>query len=356
MAATHHQPIRTKSRGKKHGCAPRVHGHARYKCAKHGSGERLDTVRTRIKSADHSDASSELKMDAALDMPSVLTENGYRLERLVNSGGQGKVYAATDCEGEPCAVKVVKRNKYAESEVALLGELHHRHVLQLYDVLEDDANLYIVTELLEGQDLFDALTAHDFYSEREILYIAYQVLAALKYLHARGCAHRDIKLENFVFAKCGERVLDLKLIDFGLAIAMDSKDAKLEWSLSGTSTWQPPEQVLRLPFDPMAGDMWSFGILLYTLATKGMPFKCKRMEDTQHAIVHRPAPMKQARMMMMSSSFQHLVSSLLQKNPARRPTADEALRFVEKLLKFGVEPVSDQERDADMRRSSSITA
>lgn len=102
------------------------------------------------------------------------------------------------------AVKVIARSKIKNwdrflTEVKILQTLDHPHVIKLYEYFEDEQNVYLVTELCAGGELFDRIIAQEFFSEKQAALIFRQILQALNYCHSMSIVHRDLKPENFLF-------------------------------------------------------------------------------------------------------------------------------------------------------------
>lgn len=103
-----------------------------------------------------------------------------------------------------------------QQEIEILQTLDHPHVLKLYEYFEDSRNVYLVTEICRGGELFDRIIEAEFFSEKVAARIFRQILMSLNYCHNQGIAHRDLKPENFLF-ETKDADSDLKIIDFGLS-------------------------------------------------------------------------------------------------------------------------------------------
>ena len=103
-----------------------------------------------------------------------------------------------------------------KQEIAILQQLDHPHILKLYEYFEDEKNVYLITELCRGGELFDRIIKEEFFSEKVAARLFKQILQPLNYCHNQGIAHRDLKPENFLF-ETDDADSDLKVIDFGLS-------------------------------------------------------------------------------------------------------------------------------------------
>jgi len=173
-------------------------------------------------------------------------------------------------------------------EIAILQKLDHPNVLKLYEYFIDDTDVYLVTEICKGGELFDRIVEVEYFKEPEAALLFKQILRSLNYIHSQGVAHRDIKPENFLFDSKDEDA-SLKIIDFGLSKILDkgttgtavgksvvSKRAKLENlpkmnTKAGTPCYISPE-VLTGNYK-LDCDMWSAGCLLYILLCGYPPFE-----------------------------------------------------------------------------------
>jgi len=119
------------------------------------------------------------------------------------------------------AIKTIARSKIKNwdrflTEVKILQTLDHPHVIKLYEYFEDETNVYLVTEMCSGGELFDRIIAAEYFNEAMAASIFKQILMALSYCHGERVVHRDLKPENFLFVDNSE-TSDLKIIDFGLS-------------------------------------------------------------------------------------------------------------------------------------------
>lgn len=211
----------------------------------------------------------------------------YRLGAKLGEGGMGIVYAAEDEQlHRKVAVKLLRSEWTQEPkaverfhrEARITAELHHPHICAVYDFGEREGYHYLVTELLEGQPLRDRLDGWPLPIE-PMLDIAIQVADAIEAAHAKGVIHRDIKSSNIFITDTGIA----KLFDFGLAKLNEkcphglltkvavSEVVSMPGITLGTVTHMSPEQVAGKELDHRS-DIFSFGIVLYEMATGVLPF------------------------------------------------------------------------------------
>ena len=185
------------------------------------------------------------------------------------------------------AMKVINRRSYSqtqiESEIAILHRLSHPNVLSLHHLHTTKAQVYIITNLAEGGDLFDWLFKHGRFSEPHTARFIQQTLKAVQYLHQCAIIHRDVKLENILIHR---RSYDTTLMlgDFGLAHMFASGVTAVLQGPCGTLAYQPPEALSGLMYSyPM--DMWAVGVVTYTLLLGRLPFDRKDHDQLLNLII-----------------------------------------------------------------------
>lgn len=173
------------------------------------------------------------------------------------------------------AVKIVRSGYNCDAEIEALKSCQgHPNIVELVEVLKDDLFTYIVTELIEGKELFNCVKENSF-SEDEIRYIFSEIVKTVKFIHSKQIAHRDLKLENILLVNDDENQLRIKIIDFGFACnlqkckEMDTKCYTLDYAA--------PEILSNKKYT-LTCDVWSLGVILYTLLCGQPPFQ-KQIDD-----------------------------------------------------------------------------
>ena len=259
------------------------------------------------------------------------TISHYQVLRKLGSGGMGVVYEAEDLTlGRHVALKFLHGDVvhdqltfdrfYREARAA--SALNHPHICTVYEFGEHNGHPFIAMELMEGKPLKQSCDNAPM-DMAALLEVGVQVADALDAAHAKGIVHRDIKAANIFVTDRGQA----KVIDFGLAkfkanaaMATDvttADDLTLRGSLVGTVSYMSPEQVLGKELDART-DLFSFGVVLYELATGMLPFTGETYGAIFGAILHStPMPVLQANP-SCPPKLAALISKALQRNPDRR--------------------------------------
>jgi calcium-dependent protein kinase len=206
----------------------------------------------------------------------------------------------------------------AELQCSLYAD--HPHIVRLHDAYECEKYVYLVMECMEGGDLHGKVKERRHFSEEEACNALHQMLLALNYLHAHGVVHRDVKLENFVYAENDSS--HLKLIDFGFSTAWNCQSVKKLSQPCGTHAYCAPE-VFRESYTSQC-DMWSLGVVGYILLSGCMPFSGSQHEQTL-SIRTGSYAMSEGRWAAISPNAKDFIQSLLRVDPANRLTVKQAL-------------------------------
>lgn len=219
----------------------------------------------------------------------------YRVRELIGVGAMGSVWLAEHIVlRRPAVAKfheasfVGARGKTPlarfEREARTLASVHHRNVIELYEVgRTEDGEPYLILELLEGETLAGRLTREGTMSVADALFVATEICLGLEAVHAAGILHRDIKPEN-IFLHESEDGLLPKLIDFGLARPMETGE-KLTWTGSavGTPGYMAPEQARGSSDLDARTDLFSLGVTLYEMLSGELPFPGESMSELLRA-------------------------------------------------------------------------
>lgn len=256
----------------------------------------------------------------------------FKILHPLGSGGMGEVYLAKDVRlerlvalkflpsyltEEPETIRRFRQEARAASKVS------HPHIAHIYEIGEADGLQYIAMEYVEGSSL-RVLLSHQSLSALESVEIALQIAQALAAAHADGVVHRDVKPENIIVRTDGYA----KVLDFGLAKLLETKDRKTNaWRSSssvetspglimGTTAYMSPEQVRGSEVDART-DLWSLGVILYEMLARRRPFTGESPSDVAAAILlTQPPPLESAD--LYSLGLSHIVEKALAKGPGER--------------------------------------
>eukprot|EP00922_Rhytidocystis_sp_ex-Travisia-forbesii_P067445 GHVS01100337.1.p1 GENE.GHVS01100337.1~~GHVS01100337.1.p1 ORF type:complete len:697 (-),score=81.60 GHVS01100337.1:723-2813(-) len=261
------------------------------------------------------------------------------------------------------AIQFPQQWNLVEAEINLLKTLTHPNIIRLFESYHDGYNIYLVVELCEGGQLFDALIHHyedikQPMTETQVCGWMRQILSACSYCHDKGIIHRDIKPENILFAKAGN-TSTVKMIDFGLSDTLQkirssqeevtecrrgfrgsllrllpaalitekmTSVKRMQMQRAGTPHYMAPEMI-KAVYDYKC-DVFSVGIIMYQLLSGEHPFYEAEEDDedsVRHKILNVDPPTNGQQWINVSSQAKDLVRQLLRKNPKKRPDAKTAL-------------------------------
>ena len=250
----------------------------------------------------------------------------YSIIRALGSGGMGEVYLAQDRRLDRLvALKVlpayfasdVQRLRRFQREARAASALNHPNILTIHEVGESDGTYFIAAEFIDGQTIRE-ITSADQLTIDEVLDIVEQVATGLAAAHSAGIVHRDIKPENIMRRRDGL----VKILDFGIAKLVERQDSNPTQRsvhtelgvVMGTVDYMSPEQARGLPVDERT-DIWSFGVVLYEMLARRLPFAGATRMDSMVAILERqPFSLQES----INESLRTVVERCLQKDRGER--------------------------------------
>ena len=256
----------------------------------------------------------------------------YEIGPPLGAGGMGEVYRAKDTKlGRDVALKILpasftndpERVVRFRREAQVLASLNHSHIAQIYGLEESNGTQFLVLELVDGESL-DRRIARGLIPVDEALGIAKQIAEALEAAHEKGVIHRDLKPANIALTKDGH----VKVLDFGLAKAVESTSAALDMINSptitspammtgvgvilGTAGYMSPEQAKGRAADKRS-DIWAFGCVLYEMLTGRQAFQGETISDTLAAELKEEPDLTR-----VPARTRRMLHACLQKDPKQR--------------------------------------
>ncbi|XP_042570844.1 ribosomal protein S6 kinase alpha-3 [Cyprinus carpio] len=223
-------------------------------------------------------------------------------------------------------INKAKRDPTDEVEI-LLRYGQHPNIITLKDVYDEGRSVYLVTELLKGGELLDKILRQKFFSEREASAVLYTITKTVEYLHTQGVVHRDLKPSNILYVDESGNPESIRICDFGFAKQLRAENGLL-MTPCYTANFVAPEVLKKQGYDA-ACDIWSLGVLLYTMLTGFTPF-ANGPEDTPEEILARIGSGKFSLAggywSSVSLEAKDLVSKMLHVDPHQRLTAAQVLK------------------------------
>ncbi|EFO27749.1 CAMK/CAMKL/MELK protein kinase [Loa loa] len=249
----------------------------------------------------------------------------YVLHDELGSGGFGKVRLATHLlTSQKVAIKIIDKLKIKKedlprvrTELDALMLLSHQNICRLYQCIDTPLKFFIVMEYCSGGEMFDYIVKKERLEESEARHFFRQLVQAIAYVHSMGFAHRDLKPENLLLTED----LQLKLIDFGLCAKPELGLCDFLHTCCGSPAYAAPELIQGLPYKGHQVDIWSMGVLLYTLLCGCLPFE----DDSVQKLYMKIATGRYYEPDYLSPTSRDLLRSLLQVEPEKRITISKLI-------------------------------
>lgn len=208
-------------------------------------------------------------------------------------------------------------------EVEIMKILQHDNIVKLHDVFESKDSMYIIMEILNGQDLFKWLDKRDFkLAETTVMEIVHKIAVALYYMHSFGIAHRDLKPENILMTSQGDDA-ELKLVDFGLSKMIGPTENCLE--PFGTLSYAAPEVLLQKPYNKKV-DVFSLGVIMFMMLGGFLPFDDLSEKKIAKKTIYDEPDYNYKTFNNISSKAKSLMKCMLTKSTTQRFTIEEVLQ------------------------------
>lgn len=282
----------------------------------------------------------DLAPSDARDLPKEIS-GSYYVGRKLGSGACGVVHLVYDTKTcTPYAMKHVAKNLLAESskpkakilndpqrvmgEVNIMKTLDHPCVIKMHDIVNKPDSVYMVLEYMKGGDLLTRITSNKYLSEKTSKLFFLQMCHAVKYLHAEGITHRDLKPDNILLENGDEETL-VKVSDFGLSKFVQ-KDSVMR-TLCGTPLYVAPEVLLtggRGAYTQKV-DIWSLGVVLFTMLSGTLPFSDEYGSPATEQIKHAKFSFRHRSWKSVSPKAKKLIYDILTVDTKSRPSLDDIL-------------------------------
>lgn len=207
------------------------------------------------------------------------------------------------------------------NEISILDSLHHRSVEQIFHVYEGEHKFYLTTEYFCGKDVFDQLEMFGTYEEEDARLLAWILIDAVAHIHSQGIVHRDLKPQYLLLRR---RDCNYDIIVSGFSSACRVHEPQSLTGRFGTPSYVAPEVLKNIPYD-QAVDMWSVGVILYTLISGKRPFEDEDQSELFRKIRCGKWKFQGNVWRSVSPEMKRLIIGLLEVNPAKRLTAHAAL-------------------------------
>ncbi|EGR28721.1 protein kinase domain protein [Ichthyophthirius multifiliis] len=252
----------------------------------------------------------------------------YKIGKYLGQGGFGtvcvvihkttKIKRALKTIGK-CQLSIKEQIKILQ-EIEIMKEIDHPNVVKILEHYQDQQHHYLIIEHLEGGDLFNRIVNLKQFNEQQASEYMRQVLSAISYCHSLNILHCDLKPENIIFQSKNIKNNTLKVIDFGYSIKTQQNE-KIKQK-SRTLNYQAPEVLKENNYDEKC-DVWSLGIILFTMLVGFNPFQ----GDTRDEILQSIEDFKyKSKLDNISENAKKLILQMLQINPCQRISSQEALQ------------------------------
>uniref|UniRef100_A0AAQ4PR43 MAP/microtubule affinity-regulating kinase 3 n=1 Tax=Gasterosteus aculeatus aculeatus TaxID=481459 RepID=A0AAQ4PR43_GASAC len=270
----------------------------------------------------------------------------YRLLKTIGKGNFAKVKLAKHTlTGREVAIKIIDKTQLNPTslqklfrEVSVMKILNHPNIVKLFEVIETEKTLYLVMEYASGGEVFDYLVAHGRMKEKEARAKFRQIVSAVEYCHQKRIVHRDLKAENLLL----DTDMNIKIADFGFSNEF-TLGSKLD-TFCGSPPYAAPELFQGKKYDGPEVDVWSLGVILYTLVSGSLPFDGQNLKELRERVLRG----KYRIPFYMSTDCENLLKKLLVLNPGKRGSLQQIMKdrwmnvgYDEKELKTYNEPEQD---------------
>ncbi|KAM3616639.1 uncharacterized protein V6R79_021189 [Siganus canaliculatus] len=248
----------------------------------------------------------------------------YRLLKTIGKGNFAKVKLARHIlTGREVAIKIIDKTQLNPTslqklfrEVRIMKTLKHPNIVRLFEVIETDKTLYLIMEYASGGEVFDYLVAHGRMKEKEARAKFRQIISAVHYCHQKNIVHRDLKAENLLL----DADSNIKIADFGFSNEFSAGN-KLD-TFCGSPPYAAPELFQGKKYDGPEVDIWSLGVILYTLVSGSLPFDGQNLKELRERVLRG----KYRVPFYMSTDCEGILRRFLVLNPTKRCSLEQIMK------------------------------
>ena len=289
--------------------------------------EALDKPTEKPKSRPHS-AKADLP-PGAISGPfdssaALLAQYGYTLGPSLGKGSYAVVKGAQSKKHKrKVAIKIISKKKAPEDyltkflprEIQVLKRLRHPHCITLLEAIETNTRIYLIMNLAENGDLLEYIRTNGALSDEGARAFFIQLISATEYFHTLGIVHRDLKCENLLL----DHNFNIVVSDFGFArtsmVNPETKKRVLSQTFCGSYAYAPPEILRGIAYDAMLADIWSLGVVLFTMVSASLPFDDSHLKTLLDQVMR---PVHFSRRKNISQEVKDLINKMLQPDVRKR--------------------------------------
>ncbi|XP_048006593.1 testis-specific serine/threonine-protein kinase 3-like [Leguminivora glycinivorella] len=261
----------------------------------------------------------------------LLEDKGFQLEGVIGDGCYSKVFKAFHIRRGSktpvvLACKVIDtasaakdyKNKFLPRELDILVRVNHPHIIPVTSIFQRQTKYFIFMRLGDNGDLYDFVSKNGRVPEKQSRLWTRQIISAINYIHALNIAHRDLKCENILITSN----FNVKVTDFGFARTVFRRGTDiLSETYCGTLSYAAPEILKGIPYYPKMADMWSMGVILYTMLNQALPFKENTVKELYEKQVKKQWRFRSCVVNDLSAECKDQVTQLMEPEAKARPTA-----------------------------------
>jgi len=289
-----------------------------------------------FKNKDHINFPNESKFSTIHSAKNIFNKiDKFRIIKSLGKGSYGEVKLGINkIDEKKYAIKIYpkkilcepQKKGIIENEIKILQQLNNINIMKLYEVIHTPILLYLIMEYIDGISLLEIIKKENnhYLEEKRALKIFIQIVKAIDYCQSKNICHRDIKLENILILNDGT----IKLIDFGFAVKSNKKT--YQTLLCGSPSYMAPEIVKREKYIAQYSDIWSLGVLLYSMLYGRFPFQGKTQKELFDNI--KNCEFEFPNDINTNENTINLIKRILVVNPNQRPSLKEILNDISNII------------------------